>query len=138
MGTGSRIYSSTIQSDWEPAREVSHRQTPIDFGPEFMFMDLFDLNGDGNLDAIGNSQGLLAAKLGNGRGGFPSSTTLTADAVAFSTLQDVNGDGVLDFVYSDHLAFGSTQSDPVVESVSIAPAVSSGTNQTCHPRCKGR
>jgi len=104
--------------------------TPIDFGPEFTFIDLFDLNGDGNLDAIGSTQGLLAAKLGNGRGGFPSSTTVAADAASFSTFQDVNGDGVLDFVYSDHLTFGSTQSAPVVESVSIAPVVRSGSNQT--------
>ena len=122
LGTGAGSFSSA---------------TPIDFGPEFMFMDLFDLNGDGNLDAIGNSQGLLAAKLGNGRGGFRprqlwpptrwhSARSRTSTGMEFwISFTRIIWRSVLRKRSRCRIGFDSSRRKLGIES-------------NCHPRCKGR
>lgn len=94
---------------------------PIDFGGPFTLLDLLDYNSDGHLDAIGDSLGRLAVRLGNGTGAFPGSLALTADAASFRRFQDINGDGVLDLIYTDHVLYGSAGKAPVVEAGDSSP-----------------
>jgi hypothetical protein len=70
--------------------------------PVLSTLSAADLNGDGNLDLVGISNGTLCVLLGNGNGTFTTGfTRANFGQVTSIALGDFNGDGKLDVVASD-------------------------------------
>jgi flagellin len=81
------------------------------FGANISAGRLFDINGDGNLDAIvGDNASQFHVRLGDGRGGWGTVTTYAMGFTASGlTVSDLNGDGYVDVLAVNGNGTGSNQ-----------------------------
>ncbi len=103
----SDLFSVTSASIVGTGTFQSRSTYPSDASPEFV--QIVDLNKDGNLDLVSSSanRDTMSISLGNGDGTFQSRKTVLAALPATSTIRlfssgDLNKDGNLDLVVSDY------------------------------------
>ena len=78
---------------------------PLPNWPEYGGMALADLDGDDNLDVVGDSDTMVTVRVGDGKGGFaqplslPGTSTVPSESSVF-VIGDLNRDGKLDLVFA--------------------------------------